>query len=364
MPVHRASHVLMAVAVCSALAIGPGAASAPAAPDTAGAAAAIEANGRRADALSEELNGAQYRLDQAQATLDLSRTRGVELRARIAADRALLATQSAGIYRSAGAGGLLRFLDLSALATAGRRLRYGAAAASATQQVVDRLVTAQAALARAEADAEQAQRAAREERDRLVRARAELAAADARQQALLAQAPPEVTRGLGDAGNAAALHPAAPPTPTTPTASTPAAPTPTAPAGAPAAAPAPAPTPPVATAPNGGAAAAVAFAYAQLGKPYVYAAAGPDAYDCSGLTMAAWRAGGVALPHYSGAQYSRLRKVPMSALLPGDLVFWGPGGSDHVAIYVGSGKIISAPYTGAVVRVQGIWGSPVGAARP
>jgi cell wall-associated NlpC family hydrolase len=352
----------MAVAVCSALAVGPGAAPAPAAPDTAGAAAAIEANGRRADSLSEALNGAQYRLDQAQATLDASRTRGAELRARIAADRALLATQSAGIYRSAGAGGLLRFLDLSALATTGRRLHYGAAAATATQQVVSRLVAAQAALARTETDAEQAQRAAREERDRLVRARAELAAADARQQALLAQAPPDVTRGLGDAQSTAVANAVPAPTPTTPTPSmgAPAA----APTPSPARSPAPAPAPPVAPAPNGGAAAAVAFAYAQLGKPYVYAAAGPDAYDCSGLTMAAWRAGGVSLPHYSGAQYSRLRKVPMSALLPGDLVFWGPGGSDHVAIYVGAGKIISAPYTGAVVRLQGIWGSPVGAARP
>ena len=69
-------------------------------------------------------------------------------------------------------------------------------------------------------------------------------------------------------------------------------------------------------------------------------------------------------PSTSGAQYSRLQKVSMSALLPGDLIFWGPGGSDHVAIYIGGGKIISAPYTGAVVRIQGIWGSPVGAARP
>jgi cell wall-associated NlpC family hydrolase len=116
--------------------------------------------------------------------------------------------------------------------------------------------------------------------------------------------------------------------------------------------------------PSGRAAAAIAFARAQLGKPYVYAASGPDSYDCSGLTMAAWGAAGVSLPHYSGAQYDMLPKVPLDAMQPGDLVFWGAGGSQHVGIYIGGGLMIHAPHTGDVVQIAPVFGSPVGAARP
>ncbi|MCL6537429.1 MAG: C40 family peptidase [Acidothermus sp.] len=114
---------------------------------------------------------------------------------------------------------------------------------------------------------------------------------------------------------------------------------------------------------SGGAAAAVAFAYAQLGKPYVFGGAGPYGYDCSGLTMRAWEAGGVQLSHSSSAQQHEGRPVPLSALQPGDLVFWGDP-AWHVAIYIGGGRVISAPHTGTVVQIQTIWGHPSGAVRP
>ena len=80
--------------------------------------------------------------------------------------------------------------------------------------------------------------------------------------------------------------------------------------------------------------------------------------------MMAWRAAGVSLPHYSGAQYSSLPKVRLSEMQPGDLVFWGSGGGSHVGIYVGNGMMIHAPHTGDVVKVAPVYGSPVGAARP
>jgi peptidoglycan DL-endopeptidase CwlO len=115
---------------------------------------------------------------------------------------------------------------------------------------------------------------------------------------------------------------------------------------------------------GGGAATAIAYARAQLGKPYRYAAAGPDAFDCSGLTMRAWGAAGVSMVHYSGAQYTKFPKVPLNAMLPGDLVFWGPGGSQHVGLYIGGGQMIAAPRTGDVVKIQAVFGSPVGAVRP
>ncbi|MGZ4603945.1 MAG: C40 family peptidase [Kineosporiaceae bacterium] len=119
-----------------------------------------------------------------------------------------------------------------------------------------------------------------------------------------------------------------------------------------------------------GAARAIAFARQQLGKPYVWAADGPDSFDCSGLTMRAWERGGVSLPHYSVAQYERSGKVALSALRPGDLVFFGsntsdPGSIYHVGLYVGDGQMIEAPYTGENVRISSIWrDSLFGAARP
>lgn len=107
-------------------------------------------------------------------------------------------------------------------------------------------------------------------------------------------------------------------------------------------------------APSPKAGAAIEFARQQIGKPYVYAAVGPNSYDCSGLTMAAYKSAGISMPHYSGAQYAMFPKVPISELQPGDLVFRGSGGSDHVGLYIGNGLMIHAPHTGDVVKIASI----------
>jgi cell wall-associated NlpC family hydrolase len=115
---------------------------------------------------------------------------------------------------------------------------------------------------------------------------------------------------------------------------------------------------------TGQAAAAVQFAYAQLGKPYVYGGAGPDSYDCSGLTMRAWGAAGVSLPHNAAAQQASIPAVSLSDLQPGDLVFFGSP-AYHVAIYIGGGRIIQAPHTGASVEITPLsYMPPSGAGRP
>jgi cell wall-associated NlpC family hydrolase len=138
----------------------------------------------------------------------------------------------------------------------------------------------------------------------------------------------------------------------------------------PAPAPPPAPTPPAPPAPGGGAGAAVAFARAQLGEPYVWGAAGPDAWDCSGLTAGAWNAGGKYLPHYSVAQYEQSTPISSGSLQPGDLVFWGSSSSPssiyHVALYAGNGQIIHAPRTGRPVTQESMyyWIPPNFYARP
>ena len=99
-------------------------------------------------------------------------------------------------------------------------------------------------------------------------------------------------------------------------------------------------------APSGGAAAAIAYARAQLGKPYVYAGAGPGSFDCSGLTMMAWAQGGVSMSHGSQSQWASFPKVPIPQLQPGDLVFFGSSGptNHHVGIYIGNGTMIEAPH--------------------
>ncbi|GAB3852833.1 hypothetical protein GCM10029963_43080 [Micromonospora andamanensis] len=105
--------------------------------------------------------------------------------------------------------------------------------------------------------------------------------------------------------------------------------------------------------------AAVAYARKQLGDPYVWAAEGPNSFDCSGLMWAAYRSAGYRqLPRVSRDQYraTSSRTVPRTALLPGDLVFFASGSSwqsiHHVGMYIGGGKMIHAPTTGDVVKIS------------
>lgn len=124
-------------------------------------------------------------------------------------------------------------------------------------------------------------------------------------------------------------------------------------------------TAPIVNAPaSGGAATAIAAARSKLGSPYVWAAAGPSTFDCSGLTMYAWAKAGHSLPHSSASQMSTGRRVSASALQPGDLVFYGSP-VHHVALYVGGGQVIHAPQTGDVVRYASVDMMPItGAVRP
>ncbi|MGH3579563.1 MAG: C40 family peptidase, partial [Mycobacterium sp.] len=119
-----------------------------------------------------------------------------------------------------------------------------------------------------------------------------------------------------------------------------------------------APPPPVA----GGAGTAVAVAEAQVGKPYVWGASGPGSFDCSGLTMFAWSAAGVHLSHYTVSQYDSTTHISLGDIRPGDLLFNGSLG--HVAMYVGGGMMVEAPYTGANVRVVPVRSEMVLATRP
>lgn len=115
---------------------------------------------------------------------------------------------------------------------------------------------------------------------------------------------------------------------------------------------------------SGRAAAAVQYALAQVGDAYVYGAAGPNAFDCSGLTMMAWAQAGVALPHSSSAQFGSGPHVASGDLQPGDLVFYYSPIS-HVGIYIGNGMIVHAANPSTGVVVSGVFSMPYsGAVRP
>ncbi|MCT9081664.1 C40 family peptidase [Streptomyces fulvoviolaceus] len=102
------------------------------------------------------------------------------------------------------------------------------------------------------------------------------------------------------------------------------------------------------------AAKAIAFARSQIGKPYVWGATGPDSYDCSGLTQAAWNAAGISLPRVTYDQVNAGTTVSLANAQPGDLVFFYDDIS-HVGLYIGNGMMIHAPKPGAYVREESIY---------
>ncbi|GAB2688808.1 C40 family peptidase [Saccharopolyspora gloriosae] len=105
---------------------------------------------------------------------------------------------------------------------------------------------------------------------------------------------------------------------------------------------------------------AISFADQQIGKPYVWGAAGPSSFDCSGLTQMAWKESGVHIPKYSRSQYTDGgAHIPLAQAQPGDLVFWGagrePGAIHHVALYLGDNQILHAPQPGESVERTEMW---------
>ncbi|WP_406285202.1 NlpC/P60 family protein [Embleya sp. NBC_00896] len=215
------------------------------------------------------------------------------------------------------------------------------------------------ARARAEADAEEAREVARKEAER----RAE----EARTQA---QSKPTKTSKPAKTTAKPATKPTPKPTTKKPTTKKPATKKPATkkPATKKPATKKPA-TPSKSTTSNG-AAAAIAYAKAQLGKPYVWGGAGPRGYDCSGLVMQAWRKAGVGMAHFAATQYRESTPVSYKNLRPGDLIFWtetrSASGIHHVAMYLGGGKMIHAPRTGDVVKISNMFymGTPDYYARP
>ncbi|GAA1147601.1 hypothetical protein GCM10009664_14450 [Kitasatospora gansuensis] len=109
----------------------------------------------------------------------------------------------------------------------------------------------------------------------------------------------------------------------------------------------------------GGAEAAIAFARSKIGLPYIWGGEGPAGYDCSGLTMMAWRRAGKSLTHFAADQYAESTPVSYAQLRPGDLVFWTDTGRardiHHVALYIGDDQMIEAPRPGMAIKQASLW---------
>ncbi|MEO6468297.1 MAG: NlpC/P60 family protein [Acidimicrobiia bacterium] len=318
----------------------------------------IDANDNQIVMLSEQLNGARIRHDQAQAGIDEAKRRTDIAEGQRRHLRSMLSQRAAQMYKGAGSASPLAQMDVKSLGEISTRAHYAAAAADRDNTLVARLQKAEEALAVRRADLERQRASAEAETAAASAAKSKIDAANKQAAALKQQVNGEIATILQReaAARAAAAQREAQRRAAAPPARA-------APPGGGRGAPIPANFPDV-PAPNGGAAAAVAFAKAQVGKRYVYATSGPDTYDCSGLTGAAWERGGVSLTHYSGAQYQQTMRIGAGDLQPGDLIFYGPGGSNHVEIYIGNGGVVSASNPSTGVKFSSVrYGSATGYGR-
>lgn len=342
----RSAVALGVTALLTAGAVAPAAA----APDGGGTAGAPNL-----EVLSEQYNLARIRADRAERQVAATNQQIDVARDRVAALRAVTQARAAQLYRDAAGATPIAWLDSGSVEEVSRRARYTAAADRPDVELL-------ASLSRSLDRLEQRRAEQQSARDH---ARDEARQAESARRRLLAEAAAAQARGATPSGDGAgpvgvprvATYATPSPSSSVPTARpvTPSSPPPASTPPATRAPASPPATPPTSPPPaSSKAAVAVAFARAQLGKPYVFAAAGPDAYDCSGLTMAAWRAAGVRMAHYSGSQANAFPRVSWSQLQPGDiLVFYSD--YHHVGLYIGGGQMIHAPQTGDVVKISPAW---------
>lgn len=318
--------------------------------------AELDEQGERISVLDEQYNRGRLRVDEADGAFAVAGKDLEQAERRYRAARGRLARDAVDAYMHGGRASLVEHLAASDGADLPVRQQYLQLAAGNERRAIGDFRVAEEDLTLRRSQAEDAQRKARSALDALKRERSAIERAVAVQHRLLATVQGEVAqlvaaeqarRALEDARRvqreladrqaaerARARQPAA---------------RTTTPAPRQGANPKPAPPPKSAPPVGRGASAAVAEARHQIGKPYVWAAAGPDSFDCSGLTQWAWRAGGVRLSHSTYAQWDQTPHIPISALQPGDLVYFGDD-LHHMAIYSGGGMMIEAPYTGTTVR--------------
>ncbi len=327
----------------------------------------LQATQAQIETLTGQVNQADYELSQLQAKIAAGQAAIVKDQATVSKDKSQLRSQAIADYTNSDSGSQVTQMFSSNLNANGIRSEYSAIATGNVTTTIDRLHTAQQQLqanqSRAAAGERASHRGARRPGQRAAAGDAAGHAGPADAGRRQRQHPePRATaagsRGRGrrpgfpgeggrraSPGQAAAQAQAAAQTAQS---STDAGSSSDSAASDPAAT---APLPPLAP----GAAGAVQAAEREVGVPYVWGGDSPSTgFDCSGLVMWAYAQVGISLPHYSGAQYEDTTHIPLADIEPGDLLFYGPGGSEHVAMYVGGGEMIEAPYTGASVWITAV----------
>jgi cell wall-associated NlpC family hydrolase len=329
-------------------------------------------------ALGQAYDAAKYHLDQINSNIATTKANIAADQSQVNKDRATLAQAAVSNYISDGTAASSNPIFSGDNKTVGAQSEYNQIAEGDINLAVDNLHTAQNALAEQEATLQTEQGQAQsqvqaeqnainqnaavvqEQKNALSQEQGQIAQLVQQQQQAEAAAAARAAQAKIAAAQAAAAAAAAAPGPSGEGGAGSAA------AAAPASFSQAAPPPTAA-----GGAGAVQAAESQLGVPYVWGGESPKGspnpgFDCSGLTAWSWGQVGVSLPHFSGGQMADSAPVPVSDLQPGDLLFYGPGGSDHVAMYVGGGTMIEAPYTGAYVWLTGLrlGDGFVGAGRP
>lgn len=366
----RTTSLLLVIGLLGAL-VAPGSSAASPLDDKKAQAAQIQqqidANGARIAALGEQYNGARIAYERAASGIAEAQRRFDAAQREVDTKREQVANRARRLYMEAGGHNPLEAVNVRDVSDLGRRTKYSAVASELDENAITELRIAQEDLARERAALEEEQARARAKRDAAETAKREIEEANASQEQLLGQVKGEIATLIEQerqrreeearrSAAAAAARAASARSNAGPVRSSGPARRGVDPGSV------GGDFPQVAV--SGGVAAVIAYARAQLGKPYVFATAGPATFDCSGLTKMAWAQAGVSMAHFSGAQFNAFPHVPLNALQPGDLVFKGPGGRDHVALYIGGGMQIAATHTGDFVRLQPLGRNLSGAVRP
>ena len=296
--------------------------------------------------VAEQYNAVTERLTALQATIGRTQADVDQLSNRMAAKESAAVEIAVTLYKTGSGGTLDAVLSSESLVEMEARLNLLSSSQEAQTTVFEGLRAGRVELRGKLADLETAQAKAAATKQRLSELRDEIDAKVERQRGEIARLQRAIARAerRREARQAAAAAAAA--------------------AAERSTAPPPAPRVRSVKATNPNAQVAVETALAQVGKPYQWGAAGPNSFDCSGLTMYAWAKAGVSLPHNSGMQYAVTARVDSSDWQPGDLLFFGSP-IQHVGMYIGNGQMVAAPYTGAFVSVSSAHRSDyVGAGRP
>ena len=350
----------------------------------------IQATGMRISALGQQYDQAESKIEGLQEQIATTQAKIAVTQRHVSSDRNTLRVAAVNAFVNDGEAASENPLFASNQKTLGAQQEFNQVAEGDLGTAVSNLHTAQAQLssqksslqaskqqasaaaASASASQQQAQQEQSQQNAALSQAKGQIATIIAQQQAAAAAAAAAAAQAkmqaaaqaqaqaqqqaakAGTTGNSDTPATSTSPLPAATTTPAPASTTPTT---------SPAPTTVYTSPPSAsGGGAAVAAAESQIGVPYVWGGESPrgspgdpsGGFDCSGLTAWSWGQAGVSLPHYSGSQMADSTPVPVNDLEPGDLLFYGPGGDEHVAMYVGGGTMIEAPYTGASVWLTSV----------